>query len=84
MSVLFLQNTEMRAMIITGPNMGGKSSYIKQVFNEYSCMYYLYFSFLCGDCHSLQVALICIMAQIGSFVPAKSATLGMLDAVYTR
>lgn len=32
----------------------------------------------------LQVALICIMAQIGSFVPAKSATLGMLDAVYTR
>ena len=31
-----------------------------------------------------QVALICIMAQIGSFVPAKSATLGMLDAVYTR
>lgn len=30
------------------------------------------------------MALICIMAQIGSFVPAKSATLGMLDAVYTR
>ena len=47
-------------MIITGPNMGGKSSYIKQV------------------------ALICIMAQIGSYVPAMSAKLGILDAVYTR
>jgi DNA mismatch repair protein MSH3 len=55
-----MRSSDMRAMIITGPNMGGKSSYIKQV------------------------ALICIMAQIGSFVPAKSATLGMLDAVYTR
>lgn len=33
---------------------------------------------------SMQVALICIMAQIGSFVPARSATLGTLDAVYTR
>ena len=47
-------------MIVTGPNMGGKSCYIKQV------------------------ALICIMAQIGSFVPAASARLGILDAVYTR
>ena len=47
-------------MVITGPNMGGKSCYIKQV------------------------ALICIMAQIGSFVPAASARLGILDAVYTR
>lgn len=32
----------------------------------------------------LQVALLCIMAQVGSFVPAASATLGVLDAVYTR
>ena len=46
--------------MITGPNMGGKSCYIKQV------------------------ALLCIMAQIGSFVPASSARLGVLDAVYTR
>ncbi|KAI5795094.1 muts domain V-domain-containing protein [Geopyxis carbonaria] len=49
-----------RAMLITGPNMGGKSSYVRQI------------------------ALICIMAQIGSYVPASSATLGLLDAVFTR
>ncbi|KAL5477924.1 hypothetical protein EMCRGX_G024781 [Ephydatia muelleri] len=55
-----LSGDGMRAMIITGPNMGGKSSYIKQV------------------------ALICILAQIGSWVPAESATLGVLDAIYTR
>jgi DNA mismatch repair protein MSH3 len=49
-----------RSMILTGPNMGGKSSYIRQI------------------------ALISIMAQIGSYVPATTATLGILDAVYTR
>ncbi|KAF1803060.1 muts domain V-domain-containing protein [Mucor lusitanicus] len=49
-----------KAMILTGPNMGGKSSYIRQI------------------------ALISIMGQIGSYVPAKSATLSILDAVYTR
>lgn len=49
-----------RAQLITGPNMGGKSSYVRQV------------------------ALIAIMGQIGSYVPAESARLGMLDAVFTR
>ncbi|XP_070542111.1 DNA mismatch repair protein Msh3-like isoform X2 [Ptychodera flava] len=49
-----------QCMIITGPNMGGKSSYIKQV------------------------AMIALMAQIGSYVPAKTATLGVFDAIYTR
>jgi DNA mismatch repair protein MSH3 len=49
-----------RALLVTGPNMGGKSSYVRSV------------------------ALIAIMAQIGSFVPAKSAKLGILDAVFTR
>lgn len=55
-----LQGSAERVMIITGPNMGGKSSYIKQV------------------------AIICILAQIGSYVPADSARLGILDAVFTR
>jgi len=48
------------AMVITGPNMGGKSSYIRQN------------------------ALIVIMAQIGSFVPADSVKMGVFDAVFTR
>ncbi|MCJ1468340.1 Mismatch repair protein msh3 [Pseudocyphellaria aurata] len=56
----FLTRDETRAMLITGPNMGGKSSYVRQV------------------------ALIAIMGQIGSYVPAKSAKLGMLDGVFTR
>ncbi|EED18672.1 DNA mismatch repair protein Msh3 [Talaromyces stipitatus ATCC 10500] len=55
-----LATNETRALLVTGPNMGGKSSYVRQV------------------------ALIAIMGQIGSYVPAKSATLGMLDAVFTR
>ncbi|KAI5804205.1 muts domain V-domain-containing protein [Peziza echinospora] len=49
-----------RAILITGPNMGGKSSYVRSV------------------------ALISIMGQIGSYVPAQSARLGMLDAIFTR
>ncbi|MDQ7081604.1 MAG: DNA mismatch repair protein MutS [Aquificota bacterium] len=49
-----------RTLIITGPNMAGKSSYIRQV------------------------ALIVILAQMGSFVPAKKARIGVVDAVFTR
>lgn len=49
-----------RALLVTGPNMGGKSSYVRSA------------------------ALIAIMGQIGSYVPAESAKLGMLDAVFTR
>lgn len=55
-----LHSSSKRAMVVTGPNMGGKSSYVRQV------------------------ALISIMAQIGSYVPAESAKLGLLDAVFTR
>ncbi|KAF1824295.1 uncharacterized protein K489DRAFT_378713 [Dissoconium aciculare CBS 342.82] len=49
-----------RALLITGPNMGGKSSYVRSV------------------------ALISIMAQIGSYVPAEAVELGLLDAIFTR
>lgn len=47
-------------MLITGPNMAGKSTYIRQV------------------------ALIALLAQIGSYVPAKSATIGLVDRLFTR
>ncbi len=55
-----LDENSNRMAIITGPNMAGKSTYMRQV------------------------ALIVIMAQIGSFVPAKSAEIGIVDAVFTR
>lgn len=47
-------------MLVTGPNMGGKSCYMRQV------------------------ALIALMAQMGSFVPAESVDMTILDAIYTR
>lgn len=57
---IHLSSEETRALLITGPNMGGKSSYVRSV------------------------ALIAIMAQVGSYVPATSVRLGLLDAVFTR
>ena len=55
-----LDQDENRMMIITGPNMAGKSTYMRQV------------------------ALICLMAQIGSFVPAKEANLPVCDRMVYR
>lgn len=55
-----LDNEENRVAIITGPNMAGKSTYMRQV------------------------ALIVLMAQIGSFVPAKYAEIGLVDSIFTR
>ncbi len=53
-------DADSRMYIITGPNMSGKSSYLRQV------------------------ALIVLLAQIGSFVPADSATIGLVDRIFTR
>ena len=57
---VFLDRETQQIMMITGPNMSGKSALLRQT------------------------ALICIMAQIGSYVPASKATMGIIDKVFTR
>lgn len=57
---VFLDNQQQQIIMITGPNMSGKSAILRQT------------------------ALICLMAQMGSFVPAATATLGVVDKVFTR
>ena len=55
-----LSNRDAQIMLITAPNMAGKTVYLRQV------------------------ALICLMAQVGSFVPAQSARLSLVDRIFTR
>ena len=57
---LHLHEDDDRFVVLTGPNMGGKSTYLRQA------------------------ALLVILAQIGSFVPARAATLGVVDRIFTR
>jgi DNA mismatch repair protein MutS len=56
----YLDRSEQRVLILTGPNMAGKSTYLRQV------------------------ALIVLLAQIGSFVPAERARIGVVDRIFTR
>ncbi|MHA1915309.1 MAG: DNA mismatch repair protein MutS [Promethearchaeota archaeon] len=56
----YLDTETDQLLMITGPNMAGKSTYLRQI------------------------ALICLIAQMGCFVPAKSATIGILDQIFTR
>ncbi len=55
-----LSNADCQIIVLTGPNMSGKSTFLRQV------------------------ALICLLAQIGSFVPADAATIGLVDRIFTR
>lgn len=57
---IYLDNESQQVLIITGPNMAGKSALLRQT------------------------ALICLMAQMGSFVPATKAKIGIIDKVFTR
>ena len=57
---LHVHEDDNRFVVLTGPNMGGKSTYLRQA------------------------ALLVILAQIGSFVPARSAELGIVDRIFTR
>jgi len=57
---IYLNNEDQQILMITGPNMAGKSALLRQT------------------------ALICLMAQMGSFVPAKAVSLGIVDKIFTR
>jgi len=57
---VYLSNKDAQLIILTGPNMSGKSTFLRQV------------------------AIIVLLAQIGSFVPADSATIGLVDRIFTR
>src|SRR5262249_26348754 len=57
---IYINTSTDQLLILTGPNMGGKSTYLRQT------------------------ALIVILAQIGSFVPAREARIGLVDRIYTR